>query len=86
MRDGLGVRARRGLYLWSRIAHTRAPDHPHRALDAQPPQDGIGSPVTDAECSAGYVYNTANAANSCAGTTCDVGSTGAIDQGACCRS
>ena len=52
-------------------------------------QDGIGSPVTDAECAlggAGRVYNTANAANSCAGATCDVGSSGAIDQGVCCRS
>ena len=49
-------------------------------------KDGAGSgtaTVSDADCGAGYVYNSANAASSCAGAACDVASV-ASDKAACC--
>ena len=44
-----------------------------------PSQDGTGTPVTDAECGLGFIYNAANAWAPCAGETCDVEPAGSAD-------
>ena len=49
-------------------------------------KDGAGGnsdAVSDAECGEGFIYNSANSASTCAGTTCDISGT-AADKSACC--
>ena len=49
-------------------------------------KDGVGmgtAAVSDSDCGAGFLYNSANAASTCASTACDISGT-AADKTACC--